>query len=484
MSTNSTKRKFNALLQGLSSPRPSTDGDSPATMFGNRVPSGSHKPLDYDALLQKRRRLGFPESTAPRLDNTVSSGLTSLASSIRRTVSDATTPKVRRDGPARYSPGDREELLKRLATFQEITDWTPKPDKINEVEWAKRGWICQGKERVRCLLCHKELVVKLKKEVGESEEDALTAAEVEAALVDKYAELIVSAHQSDCLWKRRGCDDSLLRLSFMSAKGAIEALKKRYEELCVRQTFLPYEFNLHLPEDMNLGNIIEKLPPDFFTGDKASTDAPNRPALALALMGWQGLTNTRIGAVPNTASCHTCQRRLGLWMFKSKEVDESGMVIVPAPMDYLDPEREHRFFCPWKNPAAQSRGHSTQSNDTADMPAWKILLQSIKNESDLRKVYEGQVKPKSKATVGAATDPSTPAKTTSRPGAHHTPNISIDSTAIDDEDDEATRDAKDKERWARLRKVKSLFDTKKLKRSRSGAASIKSNKSSRSIKGD
>lgn len=178
MSTNSTKRKFNALLQGLSSPRPSTDGDSPATMFGNRVPSGSHKPLDYDALLQKRRRLGFPESTAPRLDNTVSSGLTSLASSIRRTVSDATTPKVRRDGPARYSPGDREELLKRLATFQEITDWTPKPDKINEVEWAKRGWICQGKERVRCLLCHKELVVKLKKEVGESEGDALTAAEV------------------------------------------------------------------------------------------------------------------------------------------------------------------------------------------------------------------------------------------------------------------------------------------------------------------
>lgn len=174
---NSTKRKFNALLQGLSSPRPSTEDESPATMFGNRVPSSS-KTADYEAMLQKRRRLGFPDSTAPRLDNSVSTGLTSLASSIRRTVSDATTPKVRRDGPARYSPGDREELLKRLATFQEITDWTPKPDKINEVEWAKRGWICQSKERVRCLLCHKELVVKLKKEVGENEGDALTSAEV------------------------------------------------------------------------------------------------------------------------------------------------------------------------------------------------------------------------------------------------------------------------------------------------------------------
>lgn len=173
---NSTKRKFNALLQGLSSPRASTDQESPATMFGNRA--ASTKAVDYEALLQKRRRLGFPESTAPRLDNPVSSGLTSLASSIRRTVSDATTPKVRRDGSARYSPGDREELLKRLATFQEITDWTPKPERVNEVEWAKRGWACQGKERVRCLLCHKELVVKLKKEAGDKETDALTAAEV------------------------------------------------------------------------------------------------------------------------------------------------------------------------------------------------------------------------------------------------------------------------------------------------------------------
>jgi hypothetical protein len=146
-------------------------------MFGHRVPSGS-KVVEHEAMLQKRRRLGFPDETAPRMEPPVSSGLTSLASSIRRTVSDATTPKVRRDGPARYSPGDRDELLKRLATFQEITDWTPKPDRISEVEWAKRGWICQGKERVRCLLCHKELVVKLKKEAAEGEDGLLTAAEV------------------------------------------------------------------------------------------------------------------------------------------------------------------------------------------------------------------------------------------------------------------------------------------------------------------
>ncbi|CRK38307.1 hypothetical protein BN1723_018676, partial [Verticillium longisporum] len=40
---------------------------------------------------------------------------------------------------SKYAPNDRAELLKRLATFQEITDWTPKPDLVNEIEWAKRG---------------------------------------------------------------------------------------------------------------------------------------------------------------------------------------------------------------------------------------------------------------------------------------------------------------------------------------------------------
>ncbi|PON27677.1 hypothetical protein TGAM01_v203444 [Trichoderma gamsii] len=478
---NSTKRKFNALLQGLSSPRASTDQESPATMFGNRA--ASTKAVDYEALLQKRRRLGFPESTAPRLDNPVSPSLSSLATSIRRTVSDATTPKVRRDGSARYSPGDREELLKRLATFQEITDWMPKPDRVNEVEWAKRGWVCQGKERVRCLLCHKELVVKLKKEAGDTELDALTAAEVEAALVDKYAELIVSAHQSDCLWKRRGCDDSLLRLSFMSSKAAIDALRQRYVELCAREPFIPYEFNLHLPEDLVLDDVVDQLSPDFFTNEQSDSNTPNRAALALALFGWQGLTNTRIGAVANTASCHTCQRRLGLWMFKSKEVDESGKIIVPAPMDYLDPEREHRFFCPWKNAAAQSRGHATQSSsESADMPAWKMLLQSIKNESDLRMVYEGRARSPSKLTAKGS---STPHKTPTRPGGSgHTPQISVD-LSVDGDDDDATRDIKEKERWTRLRKVKSMFGSKKLRGSVSSrpdtAASIKSN---RSIKGD
>jgi hypothetical protein len=71
----------------------------------------------------------------------------------------------------------------------------------------------------------------------------------------------------------------------------------------------------------------------------------------------------------------------------------------------------------------------------------------LKNEHRLREAGKGSDN-KGRAEV---------ADTISRPG-----------TAIekdyDDEDAESIREEKDKERWARLRRVKSLFDTKSLRK--------------------
>lgn len=283
----------------------------------------------------------------------------------------------------------------------------------------------------------------------------------ESALVDKYVELMVSSHQQDCLWKKRGCDDSLLRISFANANTTLEALRKRYDELCSRQPFLPYEFNLRLPHELVLDQVLKHLPPHFFSqpAPVGGSEAPNRPALALALSGWQGLTNPKIGAVPNSASCGTCLRRLGLWMFKSKEVDDDGKILVEAPMDHLDPIREHRFFCPWKNADAQIR---TSHPDKDPLPAWQVLLQMLKNESDLRGFYS-----KSRARKNTVTATVTDVDGNDEPvslSMDDGPDLSIRS--FDDKQEEADREAKDKERWARLRKVKSLFDTKASKKLR------------------
>ncbi|KAM0415832.1 hypothetical protein ACHAPT_013192 [Fusarium lateritium] len=480
---NATKRKFNSLLQGIGSTHPKTGedtashsetGSSPSHHATMSSPSSTTRVSGVDAeLLQKRRRLGLPDSTAPVLAKKGS--LTATISSIISRRPQARDPLGSlKDSPAKYSPSDRTELLRRLATFQEITDWTPKPDKVNEVEWAKRGWVCHGKETVRCLLCHRELVVKLNRKVVDGKEIAvLVASEIEEALVDKYADLIVTSHQEDCLWRKRGCDDSLLRLSLANTSSSLKSLRERYDELLSRKSFLPYEFNLRLPDELKLDEIPAQLPIDFFTRPAAANvevgTRPNRVALALALMGWQGLDNPRIGAVPNSASCHTCLRRLGLWMFKSKEVADDGEVLVPAPMDFLDPVREHRFFCPWSNPGTQRQSHA-HTRPEQDLPGWKVLLQTLANDAHLRSVYEGRSParhrtqrsigeppstPQRPETAASITTPQTlPAMRTATPG-------SVDVTGSDHvEEDEKERDAKDKERWARLRRVKSLFDNK------------------------
>jgi hypothetical protein len=158
--------------------------------------------------LAKKRRVG-PPSSIPARHGVVqpTKGVTTISNIILRKWTPGGDEIKGKNAEPKYSPGDRDQLLKRLATFQELTDWTPKPDLVNEIEWAKRGWVCQGKERVRCLLCNKEVVVRLnKKEVDGKEVSVLVASEIEDALVQKYVELIVTSHQDDCLWRKRGCD--------------------------------------------------------------------------------------------------------------------------------------------------------------------------------------------------------------------------------------------------------------------------------------
>ncbi|KAL1913282.1 hypothetical protein Sste5344_000830 [Sporothrix stenoceras] len=504
-----------------------------ATATTTTTPSSAAASLEF---LAKRRRIANGGATLR--DTTGNAAVTPSNSILRKWGTSTTkTPTGQKPGqthgsaaalPApRYCPGDRDQLLRRLATFQELTDWTPKPDRINEIEWAKRGWVCQGKERLRCTLCSKELVVQLGRTKGgetgdksSSKPESAEAAEAaEAAVLDKYVGLVVTAHEEDCLWRKKGCDDSLLRLQLASPKQALADLRQRYDELCVRKDFLPYEFNLRLPEGLDINAVLATLPPTFFdapstatsttapatTSVSTSSTTPNRVALALAVMGWQGLTNSRIGAVPNSASCHSCLRRLGLWMFKSKQVDlETNTVLEPAPMDHLNAVREHRFFCPWKNgsvqrnPGARSIRNGKSGAAAEPTPGWDVLVQMLKNDAYLRnRMTAGPTSSRlppntpSKATPGAA--PVTPGRRpatavdadgsiTGTPGTLlGTPNTPGTGSGIFGdrearEEDDAAREAKDKERWARLRRVKSLFDTKgtmakKLKRAGVGSTS-------------
>jgi hypothetical protein len=245
------KRKFNALLQGIGNRPPAeygTDRDSLADPTSSPISqrSSPHRPATMagdssSADLLKKRRVGGPTTTPSKYTNTLqTTPMRSSPASIRSvapsttTVSNVTLRKWTpgagspapdgREGlppPPKYCPGDRDQLLRRLATFQELTDWTPKPDRVSEVEWAKRGWVCQGKERVKCTLCGRELVVKVnRKEVDGKEVAVLIASEVAESVVDAYAELIVESHAEDCLWRKRGCDGMFLYFFFPCLQAA------------------------------------------------------------------------------------------------------------------------------------------------------------------------------------------------------------------------------------------------------------------------
>lgn len=245
--------------------------------------------------------------------------------------------------------------------------------------------------------------------------------------------------------------DSIFKMSLNNASSTLMSLRKRYDELSSRREQLPYTFNIRAPGDYKIDEVLDQLPEDFFrskgpiTESELDTQTPevNKVALSMALFGWQGHNHDRLGSQPGSVSCQACFRVLGLWLFKSKEVNNTGEETVAAPVSGLDVVTEHREYCPWRSAASQSGEQSV----TGSLAGWEVLLRVIKNDHYLRTNKQGSAK---KMRMQR---PITPQR-------HKTPEVAED---LDDADAKSLRDEEDKKRWARLRRVKSLFSTKSKK---------------------
>lgn len=153
---NSTKRKFNALLSsiGSSSTDESNAAKRPRTLTDTRPRTALGA------------RLGIPKTTfvsrTAQVEKMSRADLRAAGLTTRRMPGGS----AEKENQPSYLPSDREAFLKRLETYRNISDWMPKPDSVNEVEWAKRGWVCAKNERVRCVTCNVEIVAKLNKQEG------------------------------------------------------------------------------------------------------------------------------------------------------------------------------------------------------------------------------------------------------------------------------------------------------------------------------
>lgn len=171
-SMSTTKRKFNALLNGIGN-----KSTTSLTSSHNNSRVDLNTPTDADS--QKRRRISNetsnPLQSSASVRHVTPASRTSTVFLHHKKATTPATASTSQETP-KYAPWDRAAFLQRLKSFSNLTDWTPKPARVNEVEWAKRGWVCQKKERVRCCLCNVEIIVKLnKKEVDGKEEPVYVA---------------------------------------------------------------------------------------------------------------------------------------------------------------------------------------------------------------------------------------------------------------------------------------------------------------------
>ena len=161
ISINTSKRKFHSLLDNISN----TARNDLASKHGKNEQSIRDRPV-------KRSRLG--QSQLQKDSGTIRVAKLKSNADEDRTLRQNQHNQYSHEKPitsidesdklpaGAYAPWSREAFLKRLNTFTDPNIWSLKPEAINELQWAKRGWICEDKETVACKgLCEQRLAIDL-----------------------------------------------------------------------------------------------------------------------------------------------------------------------------------------------------------------------------------------------------------------------------------------------------------------------------------
>lgn len=159
-----TKRKFHTLLDAIAVENNTEYASLASTGASCQTNVSTSGPSPDRANRTKKQRISRPisvtSSTSSRLrrlrqsQSSIGALVTSSGGNIAGLTQDRKAPN--------YAPWDRQQFLARMETYRKVTLWGSKPARINELQWAKRGWSCVGKERVGCVGgCGKEVYVKL-----------------------------------------------------------------------------------------------------------------------------------------------------------------------------------------------------------------------------------------------------------------------------------------------------------------------------------
>ncbi len=242
--------------------------------------------------------------------------------------------------------------------------------------------------------------------------------------------------------------DTIQRLPLAHQNVALGSLRLRYDSLVKMASDLPS--NLSTPSSFDMNKISQIMPRILQQSPTiAYTDAPppycdadpvNLEALTLALFGWQAEENH----ISGLATCTACFRRLGLWLFKSISTSSGDSRHNSASMSRLDVIGEHRDYCPWINGISQSGSVTlpSRTSSTQGLAGWETLLRMLMNAQESTNESEKSQEPD---LDGAASEM-----------------VSVASSVAGSKE-KPSRDEQDKERWAKLKRLKQVFNVKRGK---------------------
>ncbi|KAI9687409.1 MAG: hypothetical protein M1820_010463 [Bogoriella megaspora] len=393
MAISTTKRKFDKLLENFSYDSPSSIRSVSHLNGSTTSLSSSETPTQDTSPPAAKRLRGSPKSIRELAQERLAAKrAAAAAAAIAATEGTILTEKRQPN----YVPWSQEAFLARLKTFADVKLWTPKPDAISEVEWAKRGWRCDGEggaiNTVACKGgCEKRVSVRLRPKRKDAEGNTIEGSEdysvdVDEALVEKYKELLAGGHEEECHWRKAGCKADIYYLPLARPSYWQTGLKVRYESLVKIGSQLPERTST--PEGSeDVDKLIEKLPKDFF-----GTDKPQQAAVKFALYGWKAESIGKTALV----GCPHCFSRVALWMYKRNE--EKLLEGDGDDSFLLNVADSHRDYCPWRNGKSQASPGVLEG-----MTGWQVLQRMIKTSR--RRSSEARSSPEPPQTPRPVTAP-------------------------------------------------------------------------------
>ncbi|KAK1297977.1 hypothetical protein QJS10_CPB14g00174 [Acorus calamus] len=179
-----------------------------------------NKALDKLFHAPRTRQLPYPSSAAKKRTRT-STVLGSRPSILGGNHEVVVRDSGRHPSTPLCRPWERQDLMKRLATFKSMT-WFAKPKVISPVNCARRGWVNVEMDIIACEACGARLLFSTP--VAWSREQVEKAAAVFSLKLD-------SGHKLLCPWIDNVCDEKLALFPPTAVPALVEGYQERFSSI-------------------------------------------------------------------------------------------------------------------------------------------------------------------------------------------------------------------------------------------------------------